>query len=169
MTFLKGNNFWEYRKKHGKEKKYTPSELWEGFLAYMQWVADNPWLQNQVLQKVGQIIKVPTERPMTILGFCLHIDIARQTFENYEKESDYLDIITRIRDTIYTQKFEGAAVGAFNANIIARELGLADKQQTEHSGVIATATIDTSKLSDKTINELATSIIQQRQSEQDSQ
>jgi hypothetical protein len=32
---------------------------------------------------------------------------------------------------IFNQKFSGAAVGAFNANIIARELGLADNQKVE--------------------------------------
>lgn len=133
MTFVVGNTFWEYRKKHGKEKKYTPSELWEGFLAYMEWAKANPWKQKQLLQKVGQIIDVPTERPMTVMGFCLHIDIVKNTFDNYEKDGgDYLTVTTRIREIIHTQKFEGAAVGAFNANIIARELGLADKQ--EHTG-----------------------------------
>ena len=40
---------------------------------------------------------------------------------------EFSSVITRIRETIYQQKFEGAAVGAFNANIIARDLGLADK------------------------------------------
>jgi hypothetical protein len=30
---------------------------------------------------------------------------------------------------MYAQKFEGAASGAFNANIIARDLGLADKTE----------------------------------------
>lgn len=133
MTFLKGNNFWEYRKKHGKEKKYTPSELWEGFLDYTQWCESNPWHHNQLIQKTGAVIGVPTERPYTLTGFCTHIDIVKNTFESYESEGgDYLTITTRIREIIYTQKFEGAAVGAFNANIIARELGLSDKQ--EHTG-----------------------------------
>ena len=42
-----------------------------------------------------------------------------------------MPIITRIREAIYQQKFEGASVGAFNANIIARDLGLADKQDVK--------------------------------------
>lgn len=38
-----------------------------------------------------------------------------------------------VETTIYTQKFEGAAVGAFNSNIIARDLGLADKKEIDAS------------------------------------
>jgi hypothetical protein len=48
-------------------------------------------------------------------------------------------IITRIEEIIRTLKYEGAVVGAFNANIISRDLGLADKK--EHSGVVGVQTI----------------------------
>ena len=39
-------------------------------------------------------------------------------------------IIARIESVIETQQLEGATVGAFNANIIARKLGLAEKQES---------------------------------------
>lgn len=38
-----------------------------------------------------------------------------------------------MEETIETQQFEGACVGAFNANIIARKLGLVDKQEVDHT------------------------------------
>ena len=38
-------------------------------------------------------------------------------------------VIARIEGIITTQQFEGACVGAFNANIISRTLGLADKKE----------------------------------------
>lgn len=60
---------------------------------------------------------------MTIRGFCLFAGISRQTFLNYEKDERYLDIVTRIKDIIV----EGASADLFNVNIIARELGLAEK------------------------------------------
>lgn len=41
---------------------------------------------------------------------------------------------------MYAQKFEGASVGAFNANIIARDLGLIDKKEVEHAGNINSTT-----------------------------
>ena len=36
-----------------------------------------------------------------------------------------------MEESIETQQFEGACVGAFNANIIARKLGLADTQEVD--------------------------------------
>ena len=48
-----------------------------------------------------------------------------------EESKKYSSVITRARAKCYAQKFEGAAVGAFNGNIIARDLGLADKTESE--------------------------------------
>ena len=44
---------------------------------------------------------------------------------------DFSTVISRIESVIETQQFEGAVVGAFNANIIARKLGLSDKQDDQ--------------------------------------
>ena len=57
-------------------------------------------------------------------------------YEVITLSKDYSLIITRIREIIYRQKFEGAAAGFLNSSIIARDLGLQDKQQLEHSGEI---------------------------------
>ena len=40
-----------------------------------------------------------------------------------------MEVITRIRETAYNQKFTGAAADLLNANIIARDLGLSDKKE----------------------------------------
>lgn len=42
-----------------------------------------------------------------------------------------MEVTTYVEEIIRTQKFEGAAVGAFNANIIARDLGLSDKKEID--------------------------------------
>jgi hypothetical protein len=42
---------------------------------------------------------------------------------------DFIHICTYAEEVIYTHKFEGAAVGAFNANIMARDLGLSEKAE----------------------------------------
>jgi DNA-packaging protein gp3 len=46
-----------------------------------------------------------------------------------EGKQDFSSIITRIRETIYNQKFTGAAAGFLNPNIIARDFGLTDKKE----------------------------------------
>ena len=43
----------------------------------------------------------------------------------------YSNIIRTIGNIIFAQKFEGAAVGLYNANIISRDLGLAEKKEIE--------------------------------------
>jgi hypothetical protein len=61
-----------------------------------------------------------------------------RNFEQNNKDSkDFMPIITRIKEIIYNQKFSGAAAGFFNANIIARDLGLSDKVNNEHSGEVS--------------------------------
>jgi hypothetical protein len=51
-----------------------------------------------------------------------------------ETDKDFLVVTARIEQIIYTQKFEGAAVGIFNANIISRDLGLIDKSDLTSKG-----------------------------------
>lgn len=136
------NKFWELRTKHGRDKIFTtPDLLWTAATEYFKWCDDNPWIKNEAIKSgdlAGQIIKVPTSRPYTLTALCLYLgvnaDYFRQFKENLkEDEQDFSWVITRIEETIYTQKFEGASVGMFNANIIARDLGLTDKKELDHT------------------------------------
>lgn len=131
MAAPEGNEFWRLAD-WGKPKAYQPEDLWIKACEYFDWCVKNPWHKNEAVKggdSAGMIIKVPTARPFTLEGLCIQAGIVTQTFRNYEKNEAYFDITTRIREIIYNQKFEGAAVGAFNANIIARDLGLADKKE----------------------------------------
>lgn len=134
MAAPKGNSFWKNVEHPGRPKTYTPDELWEKATDFFQDCDANPWLKNEVLKGgdfAGTIIQVPTSRPYTISGFSVFAGISTKTFENYHKDEDFLPITTRIREIMATQKFEGAAVGAFNANIIARDLGMVDKSENQ--------------------------------------
>ena len=148
-----GNKHWQLRSKHGRDKLFSsPEMLWEAATEYFQWCDANPWNINEQLKQkpiipkdsglkaeeikemLNPIVHIPTSRPYTISGFCLYVDCSQQTFFNYAKDKEYkdfFDIITRIRECIETQQFEGATVGVFNPNIIARKLGLIDK--TDHT------------------------------------
>lgn len=130
-----GNQFWQLRSKHGRDKLYkTPELMWEAACEYFQWAKDNPWVKNEAVKSgdsAGMIIQVPTERPITLHGLCLYLGCSTSYFRAFklslkEKDKDFLTILTRIEETIYAHKFEGAAVGAFNASIIARDLGLTE-------------------------------------------
>ena len=45
--------------------------------------------------------------------------------------TDYVPIVSRIRNNCFSQNFKGAAVGLFNANLIAKKLGLIEKKEVE--------------------------------------
>jgi len=134
MSFEIGNQYWKFRNKHGRNHKYTPESLWEEAITYFEWISQRVWNKKEAIKSgdlAGTLIDIPTSTPMSIEGFCLFADIDHKTFSNYEKEDniDFFPITTRIRKIIESQQFEGATVGAFNPSIIARKLGLADKQE----------------------------------------
>lgn len=109
------------------------------------------------------LVAIPTARPFTLNALRLYIDCSPQYFTNFkhglraklkdpeiiegktvhefseaerQKAEDFLKVITRIEEIIYTQKFEGAVVGAYNANIIARDLGLREGIDQQVTGNI---------------------------------
>ena len=77
-------------------------------------------------------------RAYTITALCLYLNCNTQYFNNFEADNkpskEFTVIITRIRETIYSQKFVGAAADLLNPNIIARELGLIDKKDLTTDG-----------------------------------
>lgn len=144
MGAPKGNEFWKLRSKHGRGKLFSsPDEMWIAACEYFEWCTSNPWEKTETTIRVnGKDIKTtPTERPFTMEGLCRYLNCNTKYFNEFKKnlkenEKDFSDIVTRIEETVYQQKYEGAAVGAFNPSIIARDLKLTDKIETEHSGEI---------------------------------
>lgn len=135
MAAPKGNEFWRLAD-WNNPKKYQPDELWVKACEYFEWSESKPWYKNEAIKggdAAGTIMQIPTVRPLTLKMFCIYAGITHQTFLNYEKDQAFLEVTTRIREITYTQKFEGAAVGAFNANIIARDLGLKEEHSVDHT------------------------------------
>lgn len=113
-------------------KKYTPQQLWEGAIKYFKYCNQNPWKKQDFIRGgdlAGNIIELEIEKPYSIEGLCVSLNIARKTFYNYERSTDetLLQVCTHIREIINQQHFEGGMTGAFNANIVARKLGLEEK------------------------------------------
>ena len=151
-----GNNYWQFRNKHGKDPDYNSSELWDEFVQYCQWIEDNPLREEKQFAFQGMVTThdAPKMRAMTIRGFCLFADIAMKTFYEYAKKDDYRNITTRIEDAIYQQKLEGAAADLLNPNIIARELGLKDHSEvTGKDGAPIASTLTPDQI-DKLIDKL---------------
>lgn len=127
MAAPKGNQYWKLAHDWRKPKKYKPEELLIKAQEYAEWIEKNPLKELKVFG-TGVKIEVPKMRAMTIQGFTLFCNMSLQTWYEYENQKAYSEIIARIKALFFAQKFEGAAAEFLNPNIIARELGLAEKQ-----------------------------------------
>ena len=134
MQFQKGNKFWLARSSHGRNPIFSnPEQLRNACYEYFQWVEDNPLYEEKIFHSQGIITKdtITKMRAMTIGGLRIFLGICEQTWVNYKNNPDFLGVVKEVEEIIYNQKFTGAAADLLNSNIIARELGLADKQQNE--------------------------------------
>lgn len=133
MAAPKGNEYWKFRDKHGRDHKYTPEGLWDEFVDYCEWIKNEPLKEDSLFSYKGAVIHEDAKkmRAPTLKGFYTFADICQTTWENYKKNKDFVFITTRIENAMYAMKFEGAAAGFLNPNIIARDLGLVDKQSTD--------------------------------------
>ncbi len=132
MAPPKGNQFWKARSSHGRKPIFaSPDDLWEAATEYFQWVEDNPLWEDRVTSYKGVNTHEPVAkmRAMTVTGLCIFLDISAQAWSEYKRRDGFGEITARIDEIIRTQKFAGAAADLLNANIIARDLGLADKSE----------------------------------------
>lgn len=138
MAPPKGNQFWKVRSSHGRKPIFADSDqLWTACTEYFEWIENNPLLESQAFAYQGDVkIKtIPKMRAMTVAGLCIFLDIARSTWDEHRTRDDgFSEVTTRVDEIIRAQKFEGAAAGLLNANIIARDLGLADKNELTGKG-----------------------------------
>jgi hypothetical protein len=125
----------------GKHKYIeTPEKLWELFESYVLHEKQNPMYKTEYVGKDGRTELTPLETPITFEGFECYLmdkgiiqDLGHYSNNKDERYSEYVTIITRIRKNCFVHNFRGASVGLFNANIIAKKLGLSEKVETQQT------------------------------------
>lgn len=130
--------FWKQRHRNaGRPKLFeSPGMLREAADEYFEATAKRFW-NEQKLTNGGKVVNMKISPPFSIAGFCLYVGASRHWWNEFRKsqelikDSQFLEVIRYISDTVELQQFEGASIGAFNANIISRALGLVDKKETE--------------------------------------
>lgn len=134
MAAPKGNQFWLLVSSFGPKPKFTPETLWKASIEYFAWNKQNPLIEYKPIVVKGNLIlsETPKLRAMTVSALCLFLDVSMQCWNEYTHREGFGDVTAKIVEIIRNQKFEGAAADLFNANIIARDLGLADR--SEYSG-----------------------------------
>jgi hypothetical protein len=135
MAAPKGNKFWEARSSHGADPKFEhASDLWDACLEYFEWVETNPLYEDKLVTFQGAATHEPVRkmRAMTVMGLCVFLGISTDTWHEWRRSrEDLSDVIARVDQIMRQQKFEGAAADLLNPNIIARDLGLTDRQENK--------------------------------------
>lgn len=147
-----GNDFWrhaidKFKQNLGCPQKYEdPRELWSAVEDYMEYTSERYVEREDYVGKDAIKVQRKTAVPFTKESFCLFLGITTHTFDNYrdrhkttegksEKERQidelFFTICSFIEDTIFAQQYEGAATFKYNANLVARKLGIADKREVK--------------------------------------
>ncbi len=158
MAAPSGNQFWKLRSKHGRDILFaTPELLWDACVEYFEATDARKWTKKDWVGKDAVEVDRETDTPYTITGLCLYLNCNRGYFSDFKKtcSQDFSVIVSRVEDIIFTQQFEGASVGVYNGNIIARNLGLIEK--SEISATVNKET-DFSNLSNTELEQLAISL-----------
>lgn len=115
----------------------TPEALWDLACLYFMGENEDTMIKKDFIrsgESAGKVVEITTTRPFSWNSFDLFllahgITTSVHTYRaNRDNRYDYLqDVIQRIGDVIYQQKFDGAAIGGYNPQLIIRDLGLAEK------------------------------------------
>lgn len=140
--FGMGNEWWKARSRHGRFPVFEPTpegrqKLAEACEDYFAWNRDNPLIEAKLVSYEGasSLEEVPKMRALSINGLCIFIDVAYKTWKDWRTtRPDLGPVIAWAEECIRLQKFEGAAGGFLNPTIIARDLGLADRQEVSGPG-----------------------------------
>lgn len=142
MAAPKGNQYWKLRSKHGRDKLFaTPELLWDAACEYFQWCQENPLEETKAFAFQGVITtaELPKMRAMTMSQLCFYLNCNEAYFRTFKAqlpdgEQEFNTVIRDIEQVVYNQKFQGAAAGLLDANIIARDLGLKDNRDVTSGG-----------------------------------
>ena len=125
----------------GRPRKVkTPQELMKIFLEYVKDREERTiHLMETEVGVVGDntIQKDKNKKknyPLTILDFQVYLGVGEHWFNQLPEEFSYIKSI--ITNYIKSHQMNGSLIGEYNANIISRMLGLAEK--VEHTGETAT-------------------------------
>lgn len=117
--------------------RLTPEALWDMACLYFQGSEDDRMYTKDFIrsgESAGKIVEVDTVRPFSWVsldlfllskGIKISVNTIRKNHDN--RFGEFQEVINRIGDIIYEQKFDGAAIGGYNPQLIIRDLGLADK------------------------------------------
>lgn len=139
--FQKGNQFWRLAKYPGRPPMYTAETLWAKFVEYMEFNSEQGWSKEDYIRSgpgAGEKVYLNTPNPPSIGAFALFCGMTRSGFDEMyrtakdgKKDPEMEAIIAHVKETIMQLQIDGASANIFNANIVARVTGLAEKKEID--------------------------------------
>jgi hypothetical protein len=124
-----------------KPNSYTPEELCNKFNEYFEFMKTQTWHKTDAIKSgdmAGETIFIPIKTPLSRKSFCIFANISEDTLRNYasnkESYTQYFDLCTRALEIIDNNQIEGALVGIYNPNIVARLNGLTERVDNTTNG-----------------------------------
>lgn len=125
-----------------KKKLCHPQQLWEYACQYFQDCQNTPWIKTE-LNESGELVEIPLARPFLLKEYqeflrsknvIFNLDkylLNRPNKEGIRPYDNFADVLERISNIIYTQKFKGAAIGQFKGNLISVDIGSRNKEKLQ--------------------------------------
>lgn len=134
----------------------SPEDLWKAAKRYFKYCDENPLLCEKVFCSNGEILTHDLRKaiPYTLDGMFIYLRTTKHTWSRIRNTQEFKDICQQIEGVMRTQKFAGAAAGIFSPSLIIRDIGLADKQEINHTGDLTVNAKEASPESLKLIAEL---------------
>jgi hypothetical protein len=135
----------------GRPLSYKPRELAEKFVEYIEWAKDHPIVLGETQEGTRQgksfDVEVTKTKPrlISISGFLVYLGKRWTWWQELDKGKHgaaFLEVKDSVREYCEHYQTEMATVEVFNANIISRLLGLADKQEVDMSAEVKGVTVN---------------------------
>lgn len=117
--------------------RLTPEALWDLACLYFQGEQEDTMDKKDFIrsgESAGMTVTIKAIRPFSWVSFDLFLLYhgIKTSIDNIRENKDgrfaeFQETIAKIGRVIYEQKFDGAAIGEYNPQLIIRDLGLADK------------------------------------------
>lgn len=146
----KNMNPWDNKPRlRGNTPIYTPKELIEKAVEYFNIADGRRWEKPIYVGRDGRLEHLQLKVPFSIESFCVHANISKNVFNDYADRINRVKPTTKegkktakeykiacdwIKNVIFSQNYEGGAIGVFNHNLVSRKLGLIDKQDVTSQG-----------------------------------
>ena len=122
--------------KGGRPRAFeSPQAMWDKAVSYFKWCEENAIVETKLFSFQGEISsgRAPHMRAMTQAGLCSFLNIGQSTYKDYKNKPEFSAVTEAIEQVMFEQKFSGAAAGMLKENIIARELGIIDKEEVKET------------------------------------